>query len=56
MPRVASPLIADDDIKAFGQKIHHPAFSLVAPVDAYHRTVAHFAASIFCSSLAMISR
>ncbi len=29
---VVSALVADDDIESFGEKVHHLAFSLIAPL------------------------
>ena len=39
--RVAAALIADDDIIVVGQVVDHAALALVAPVDAYDRTICH---------------
>ena len=43
MPRVSPALIADHDVVLFCQKIDHPAFAFIAPVDTYYCTSFHIA-------------
>ena len=38
---VAAALITDDNIIVLGYQIDHAALALVAPVDAYNRTIRH---------------
>ena len=51
---VAAALIADHNVIAFCQQVHHAALAFIAPVDSYNCTSWHiysseFSACIFCS-------
>ena len=47
VPGVAAALIPDHDVIRLGHKVDHAAFSLIAPVDAYDRSVGHFERYLF---------